>query len=168
MRNADHAPPKITDKEEDRVIQLRIHVVKENGPLLISRDPLANLKATLNSIDSALAVKNQLEIQLDRTPSGHLMLHGIRETKPAIARPAKHDHILGEQVYAAALDVPMPELSKEDVGKWHLALRHCPEHTLITMLRAAHLAAQTAAIEEMYKECNCQAGVHRVAAPNVS
>ena len=161
-------PPEVTNQASAQTLQLRVHVVKENIPLLISRESLAKLQATLNFRDSTLVIKERMIIQLCRTPSGHLMLPGRRGESRSRNHVFEGDTILGNQVYAAVLDVPLPELSKEELKKLHLNLGHCSEHTLITMLRAAHISIPTEAIEQLYKECNCQAGVHRITAPNVS
>ena len=51
-----------------------------------------------------------LKIQLARTPSGHLAMPGVRSETKKTTSPS-----MGPQIYAAALDDPMTELSR---GIW--------------------------------------------------
>ena len=140
----------------------------EDAPLLLSRESLSRLNATINFRDSTLRIHEDLRIKLNRTPSGHLVLPGIRESKNDRSQSNLTDSILGGQIYAASLDVPTTQIAKADLRKIHLHLGHCSEHTLITMMRAAHMSVPVKEIEEIYKECNCQAGIHRITPPNVS
>ena len=156
-------PAMHTNQVKAQRLKIKVHIVTENVPLLISRDSLTRLGAMLDFKSSSLMVHNKLRIQLIKTPSGHLMLPGSREINPV----QKTDDIFGNQVYATTLDVPINEPSKDELRKIHLHLGHCSEHTLITMLRAAHMAVPTQMITELYKECNCQAGIHRITPPNV-
>ena len=157
-------PPKVANKSTPITFGLRVHAVKGNIPLLISRESLSRLDATLNFRESILKVKNDVDIQLIKTPSGHLMLPGLR------AKPGENlaQSPLGNQIYANTLDVPMAAISKEELRKIHLHLGHCSENTLIAMLRAAHMAIPTDLIKELYDTCKCQTGVRRITPPNVS
>ena len=157
--------PNVTNQPKEHILRLKIHVVNENVPLLISRESLAALGATLDFRESTLWVHNQLKIQLTHTPSGHLMLPGARITQDN----HRSDSILGNQVYiGSSIDVPRTSISKEELRKIHLHLGHCSQDTITTMLRAAHLHVPSEMITELYKSCKCQIGVHRMTPPNVS
>lgn len=71
-------PPEQKNKKVGRVIQLQIHVVNSNATLLISRQSLIHMQASLDSPTSLLTVDGDYKIQLKQTPSGHLMLSGVR------------------------------------------------------------------------------------------
>ena len=157
-------PPETTNQAENQDLQIEVHIVTEDVPLLISRDSLSRLGDVLDFRESSLQMGNGLKIQLVKTPSGHLMLPGKRNER----NRRNEKNLLGNTIYAAALDVPTAALSKEELRKIHLHLGHCSESTLISMLWAAHISAPSQLIKELYESCKCQTGIHRVAPPNVS
>ena len=157
-------PPDTTNQAENQELKIKVHIVTEDVPLLISRDSLARLGTVLDFSESSLRMGNGLKIKLFKTPSGHLMLPGIRSE----LNQSANKKLFGHAIYAAALDVPTAELSKEELRKSHLHLGQCSGSTSITMIRAAHMSVPTQRIMELYESRKCQTGIHRVTPPNVS
>ena len=157
-------PPKVANNSQNQVLKLKAHIVKEDAQLLISRESLSRLGATLDFKDSSLRIHNQLRIQLAKTPSGHLMLPGSRFGN----HQSDSNKIFRNRAYAASLDITATELNKEELRKIHLHLGHCSASTLITMIRAAHMVVPTQLVKELYEECQCPVGIHRATPPNVS
>ena len=48
-------PPDIATRKDDQLLRLKVHIVKESLPLLISWESIAKLQETLNFADPALA-----------------------------------------------------------------------------------------------------------------
>ena len=157
--------PHVTNQSAEQILKMEIHVVDSDVPLSMSRKSLARMGASIDFRQSRLNVDGGITVQLEQTPSGHLMLPGTRREE---STPISHPNVIGGAIYAASLDVSASELSLDQLKKIRNQLGHCSEATLTSLLRAAHIVVPVDKITQLFRDCNCQAGVHRVTPPNVS
>ena len=102
------------------MIQIGIDVVDSDVPLLVSQQSLVRMKGILNFEQATLTIQDGITVQLGRTPSGHIMIPGIRFGRQCPHEAINHSH----EVYAASLEAKATKLTIPQLKKLHLQLAH--------------------------------------------
>ena len=142
-----------------QIISIEVDIVDAAIPMLISLESLQRMHAVIDFQELQLTMHNEWTIPLIQTPSGHLMLNGIRakvSDKP-------------QKIYAVAKTEVAPRvLTYQELRRIHVSLGRCAQNTMTTLLRAAHIQVNHQQLHELYRKCGRADSVYRITPPQVS
>ena len=135
------------DKRSEVEVGFLCDVVDTDIPVLISREALVRMHATLCFTSNRLYLSSGF-IQLLMTPSGHLGLPAKFKSTPTISIVDK------EWIFAASSN-EAKLLTRAEVKKIHIQLGHAQWKQLADVFRTAGYQANDALIQSVVVECGC-------------
>ena len=134
--------------------------------MLIAQPALVGMAGKLGFHTLLLELPHKLTIQLEKSPSGHILLPG----RP-VNQIGRNTHQINPDV-AYPVSQPQPNsvrtLNDDQVKKIHLQLGHCSQRQLMELLKFARCKVDQSQLDRIYKQCGCSRSVHRITPPVVS